>query len=109
MRMDLASAVCEAIHSLRVLEFDYKGKHRVVHPYLHGRTSPGTESLRAIQVGGETSRRIDSGKLWSLSDIQNLRIAPAIFVPDDPKYNPDDSAFVQIHCRVPRRALGPRG
>jgi hypothetical protein len=32
--------------------------------------------------------------------IQNLRVATQTFVPDDPDYNPDDSALFEIHCCV---------
>lgn len=103
------ASICEAIDSQRVLEFDYHGRHRVVQPYLHGTTKPGQRALRAIQVGGQSrSKSFGSGKLWDLALIQNLRLTTTSFVPDDPDYNPNDSAFAEIHCRVPRLAPGPR-
>ena len=95
--------ICEAIHSLLVIEFDYEQRHRVVQPYLHGKTRPGKEALRAIQVSGQSrSGHFGAGKVWELAKIRNLRLTTMPFVPDDPHYNPDDSAFVEIHCRVPR-------
>jgi hypothetical protein len=63
------------------------------------------EAVRAIQVGGRSrSRQVHSGKLWDLPKIRNLRVTATHFVADDPDYNPDDSAFAAIHCRVTRLA-----
>jgi hypothetical protein len=102
------SPICKAIRTLVVLEFDYNRRHRIVQPYLHGTSTPGRESLRAIQVGGQSrSRSFGSGKLWDVALIQKLRLTTTSFVPDDPDYNPNDSAFADIHCRVPRLATGP--
>jgi hypothetical protein len=98
--------ICEAIASQRILVFDYAGHHRVVQPYCHGFTSSGAESLRAIQVkGGSRSGNQGDGKLWTIAMMQNLRMTLETFVADDPVYNPDDSAMVEIHCRV---ALAPQ-
>jgi hypothetical protein len=96
--------ICEAIGAQRMLEFDYGGSHRVVQPYCHGFTRKGAETLRAVEVNSESSdsrsggRRF--GKLWTVAKMQNLRVASQTFVPDDPDYNPDDSALLEIHCCV---------
>ena len=42
------AVVCRAIRELRVLEFVYYGKRRVVEPYCHGVTHKGDDSLRAV-------------------------------------------------------------
>jgi len=58
------SLICDAIRHRALLEFDYDGLHRIVQPYCHGTTGTGRESLRAIQIGGESrGRLITSGKL----------------------------------------------
>jgi hypothetical protein len=94
--------VCEAIRNLVLLEFDYDDRHRVVAPYCHGFTANG-EVLRAIQVGGESrSHGMGFGKLWLLDKIVNLRLTSEPFVPNDPHYNPNDSAMTRIHCRAQR-------
>ena len=99
------SGLCEAIEALLVLEFEYEGLPRVVCPYLHGRKPTGVESLRAIQVGGRSrSGHFGHGKLWDLPKIEKLRLTTTKFFPDDPLYNPNDSAFAEIHCRVRRFA-----
>ena len=93
--------ICDAIGSQRMLEFDYGGRHRVVQPYCHGFTRRGAETLRAVQVNADSpSGGRLYGKLWTVAKMQNLRVAASIFHADDPDYNPNDSAFVEIHCRV---------
>jgi len=98
---ELELKVCEAIGSQQMLEFDYGGYHRVVQPYCHGFTRKGAESLRAVQVNAD--RRADGsgfGKLWTVAKMQNLHVAVETFDPDDPDYNPNDTAMSEIHCRV---------
>jgi hypothetical protein len=93
--------ICEAIQRRLLLEFDYDGLHRVVQPYAHGRSTAGREVLRAIQVGGQSrSARIASGKLWSVEKLTRPRLSEQKFVPDDPNYNPNDTALKTIHCRI---------
>jgi hypothetical protein len=89
--------ICEAIGDRRLLEFDYDGLHRVVQPYCHGFTRKGAETLRAVQVGSGGRR---FGKLWTVAKMQNLRVAAETFDADDPDYNPNDTALVEIHCSV---------
>jgi hypothetical protein len=79
--------ICEAIAGHRLLVFEYNGVRRVVQPYCHGFTRTGAETLRAVEV-----------KLWTVSKIQNLHLTTEPFAPDDPDYNPNDSAMEQIHC-----------
>ncbi|HEX6737826.1 MAG TPA: hypothetical protein VF310_06135 [Vicinamibacteria bacterium] len=100
MREDL----CEAIRSLRVVEFDYgPGGRRIVHPYCHGVTATGAESLRAVQVAGSSRPGgLGFGKLWTIAKMANVVVRDESFDPDDPDYNPDDTAMVEIHCRVER-------
>ena len=93
--------ICDAIRARRVLEFDYSGLHRVVHPYCHGTSSTGFETLRAVQVGGQSnSPPLTTGKLWTVHKMSNLRVLDKTFTPDDPHYQPDDSAMATIHCRI---------
>ena len=93
--------ICDAIVAQRMLEFDYDGHHRVVQPYCHGFTRKGAETLRAVQVNSDSrSGGGGFGKLWTVAKMQNLRVAAEIFDADDPDYNPDDTALLEIHCRV---------
>ncbi|HKE95892.1 MAG TPA: hypothetical protein VKB34_16410 [Povalibacter sp.] len=93
--------ICEAIRRKTLLEFRYHDLPRVVAPYCHGTSSRGVELLRAVQVrGSSTSGGFGFGKLWTVGDMVNARLTTEPFVPDDPDYNPDDSAMATIHCRV---------
>lgn len=95
------SPICQAIRSRCLLEFDYDGRHRVVQPYCHGRNKRGREALRAIQIGGDSrSGGLGFGKLWLVDKMQAVRATDRPFAPDDPDYNPEDSAVVEVHCRI---------
>lgn len=99
----MRDTICAAIQNHELLEFEYDGLHRVVQPYCHGTTANG-EALRAVQVAGQSrSRRMGSGKLWMLEKMLDVRRSAQRFVPDDPDYNPNDSAMKSIHCNVQRR------
>jgi len=97
----LALEICDAIAGRQMLEFDYDGFHRVVHPYCHGFSRKGAETLRAVQVnsGGRSGGR-GYGKLWTVAKMQNLRVVAQTFDTDDPDYNPNDTALLEIHCSV---------
>jgi hypothetical protein len=93
--------LCEAIRKRALLEFRYRGRLRVVAPYCCGMSTRGADVLRAIQVRGESaSGGMGFGKLWFVSDIETPRILNEAFVPDDPDYNPHDSAMSHIYCRI---------
>ena len=99
--MRVCDVICQAIEKRRLLEFVYGGRWRVVVPYCHGSNRLGMETLRAVQVGGSsTSGGFGFGKLWTVSEMSNLQATEEAFVPDDPDYNPNDSAMARIHCRV---------
>jgi hypothetical protein len=89
--------ICDAISRRCLIAFDYDGIRRVAQPYCHGFTRSGAETMRAVEVGG---RGRAFGKLWTVAKMQNLRLSSDRFAPDDPDYNPDDSALAEIHCRV---------
>lgn len=96
-----SALICQAIQQRRKLVFDYNGLRRVVAPYCYGISSRDTEVLRAIQVGGgSSSRGYGFGKLWTVSEMSKLELAEEHFVPDDPNYNPNDSAMKRIICRI---------
>ena len=93
--------LCKAIHDRCLLEFNYKGLHRVVAPYCHGISTRGSEVMRAVQLRGESSSGgFGYGKLWTVAEMTDVRVSSEKFVPDDPDYNPDDSNMREIHCRI---------
>ena len=93
--------LCRAIRTRAVVAFEYDGLRRVVQPYCHGTTRKGQETLRAVQIAGESrSGALGYGKLWTVAKIEGLWITGESFVPDDPEYNPEDAALATIHCRI---------
>ena len=109
--MDLIDVVpiCRAIRGRRLLRFEHAGLERVVAPYCTGISHKNNSVLRAIQVSGaSTSNKFNFGKLWAISQMKNPAVLDEEFVPDDPNYNPDDSAMKLILCRLERRAH-PKG
>ena len=101
IRQPPTSIICDAIRKRALLEFSYHGRLRVVAPYCHGISTRDTEVLRGIQMGGSSSSKgLGFGKLWAIADMIDPRILDETFTPDDPHYNPNDSAMKQIHCRV---------
>jgi hypothetical protein len=93
--------ICVAIRSRALLEFKYKGGYRVVQPYCHGISTKDVEVLRGAQVRGfSNSGGYGFGKLWTVEDMENVRVLDETFTPDDPTYNPNDKAMKQIHCRI---------
>lgn len=93
--------ICEAIRRRHLLQFDYHGLQRIVAPYCHGISTRGVAVLRAVQVrGASSSGGFGFGKLWALADIERPLVLDESFAPDDPHYNPDDSAMSSIHCRI---------
>lgn len=97
LRVDLHPQICEALRAHRRLRFVYDGVERIVEPYCHGRSGKGSELLRAIQVGDSKKRGF--GKLWTISKMEGIELGEP-FDPNDPNYNPDDSALAIIHCRI---------
>jgi hypothetical protein len=97
LHADLHPLICQAIRARRRLSFEYDGLLRIVEPYCHGRSSKGSELLRAVEVKG--ARNTGFGKLWTVSKLLQIELGDA-FDANDPNYNPDDSAMAFIHCRV---------
>ena len=57
--------------------------------------------LRAVQTGGASSSGgYGFGKLWSVSEMTRVELSEEHFAPNDPKYNPNDSAMKRVICRV---------
>ena len=100
--MNPPALICEAIRRRALLEFRYHGRLRVVAPYCFGVSTRDSDVLRAIQVRGDSASggARGFGKLWTVSEMVDLKRLDEHFTPDDPHYNPDDSAMKRIHCRI---------
>ena len=99
--MPQENVLCEAIRGRRLLGFQYHGRARVVAPYCYGVSRRGAEVLRAIQVRGDSaSGGMGFGKLWMVSEMLGLTLLEESFTPNDPNYNPQDSAMSRIYCSI---------
>lgn len=93
------ATITEAIRRRVLLQFIYNGQLRIVAPYCFGVSAPGNDVLRAIEVRGSGASNA-MGKLWKVSQMADLRLLDETFSPNDPNYNPNDSAMKQIYARV---------
>jgi len=99
--MSNVELICEAIRNRALLRFRYRNRLRVVAPYCCGVSTRGADVLRAVQVRGESaSGGLGCGKLWTVAEIVGLKMLDEAFAPDDPNYNPQDSAMIRIYCRI---------
>jgi hypothetical protein len=96
--------ICEAISGRKIIEFQYHEKARAVEPYVCGINIKGSYQMRAFQVGGSSA---SSGKLgwriFDLAEMADLKITDTDFsgwAGDRRLYNPQDTAFKQIFCRI---------
>jgi len=103
-------AVCAAIASRRVVEFDYRGHHRVVEPHAHGRGPTNKELLRGFQIGGTSASGPLGWKLFDMDAVFDLRLREERFAPR-PDFRTDDPSMHPVHCCVSTLAgaAHPRG
>jgi hypothetical protein len=98
---DPHSSIVDAINRRVLLQFRYHGRLRTVEPYCFGVSTTGRDVLRAIEIGGRgSSNAVSFGKLWTLSEMSDVRVLEQTFTPDDPNYNPNDKGMTRIYCRV---------
>lgn len=93
--------ICEAIAERRLLMFGYGDAVRVVEPHLYGVNTAGHEALSAWVRAGYS--RTDPGGGWRMyltDELRNLQALPEIFTGSRPGYNPDDSHFLEVFCRL---------
>ncbi len=104
--MPINPAICDAIASMRIVEFDYtdaRGNqhHRVVEPYAHGRTAQGQDALRGYQIGGTSEAgEIPAWRLFLVDRMVNLRVMNTPFSGDAPGYARGESVLSSIYCMV---------
>jgi len=92
--------LCNAIKNRQQISMHYKGKVRIIDPYLIGITKAGNETLRAYQTGGYSeSGGLPAWRLFDLRYISGIEILDKSFE-IHPQYNPNDKGMVQISCRV---------
>jgi predicted DNA-binding transcriptional regulator YafY len=103
--MTLEPRICEAINSMKVIEFDYADKvgnihHRIVEPYAHGVTRRGKDALRGYQIGGTSESEVPGWKLFVVERMIGLIITGRTFTGTAPDYALGDKDLSPIYCRV---------
>ena len=78
----------DAIRDRRVVEIDYRGSSRIVHPHAVYRSSSGTLCLDALQVSGESrSGNLPGWRVFKLMQVVDVRVLDATFE-RQPDYEP---------------------
>lgn len=95
--------ICDALRARRLLRFWYKdhATPTVVEPYTFGEFPNRHGMLSAWLVSGETKDPVPP--LWRLyreDEIDRLEILPESFANNRDGYNPNDSRFQFIRCRL---------
>lgn len=98
-----APIICDALRRRRHLRFWYKNHPTatVVEPYTYGENSAGHNALSAWLVSGETHDV--QPPLWRFyleSEMTRVEVLPDVFAANRTGYNPNDSRFKVIRCRV---------
>lgn len=93
--------VCDAINGRQVIEFDYDGHHRIVHPAAAGpHATTGNPVLRGYQVGGTSSTRpVPLWDLFLIEKIENPVVRSETFSADPPSYQKGDK-HINVQCEL---------
>lgn len=98
--------ICEAIATRKIVAFQYHDKPRTVEPYVCGINVKDSVQMRALQVGGRSGSNAKLGwRIFDLAEMDGLKITETDFsgwAGDRRLYNPNDTAFKQIFCRIMR-------
>jgi|SRR4029077_1934584 hypothetical protein len=94
-------AICKAIGTKAILQFEYHGTLRTIEPQSHGISSAGNEVVRAVQTHPHAQFGTSiEGKLFEVSKMSGLKETGAHFIAPGPHYNPDDKGMVYVHCHL---------
>lgn len=93
--------IIDAIKSMKLLEFNYQGFHRIVEPHTYGVFSNGNELLVAYQISGKSSsRRVPFWSSFLIDDMEDISILDEKFREPRNDYKKGDKRFHQIYCEL---------
>jgi hypothetical protein len=98
-----SSLICDALNQRRLLRFRYKDHTTTttVEPYTYGENKAGNTVLSAWLVAGEThDNKPPFWRLYRESEMHNVEVLSEAFSQNRVGYNPNDSGFQVIRCRV---------
>lgn len=93
------NTICRAINEIRVVEFYYDGKPRVVEPHCHGITTAGNNGLRAYQIYGYSSSGKMGWKMFDLSKVTAIKLSGR-FHGARPGFKKNDRGMSRIYCEL---------
>ncbi len=99
----LNNVLCEAITSLRRVEFYYDGKYKIVEPHTLGTNMKANSVLSGYQVRGDSSRNFPDWGEYLIAKIDNLSIIAETFTPrliEGYKRGHDNTIFLSIICEA---------
>ncbi len=100
--MNNENIIIRAIQMKRVISFFYKEGNRTVEPFLIGyHKDTGNLTLRAYFIEGHSkSGRYNTWKLYTVEDIEDIRLLDESFSGRRENYNPEDKMMSSIVAKV---------
>ncbi len=94
--------IVEAIEKKKTISFYYKEGERIVEPFLLGYLSTTDNlTLRAYFIDGYSkSGKFNSWKLYTVSEMEDIRIMDSSFSGLREYYNPEDKAMSTIISKI---------
>jgi len=89
--------ICTAIGARRRLSFIYHERLRVAEPQCYGISTAGKEALRVHLIKGISTER---EPLFTVAEMQALKMLDQTFTKPGPNYKKNDSAMKIIFCEL---------
>lgn len=97
----MLTAICDAIHTRRLLMFAYGDSVRVVEPHLYGVNSAGHEALRAwLRPGLSRSDPRGGWRMHLAAEMRELQVLDERFAGRRAGSVPDDGQMRYVHCQL---------
>ena len=95
----MSDVICQAIRERRLLSVQYKGRERIVEPYLLFESKAGDLVLHGWQVDGawENTPPPDWSNL-KLADVSSVRSLDRTYAHPRPDYDPSSPRFHRVIC-----------
>ncbi len=92
--------LCRAITDKYLVQFKYDGRSRIVEPFCCGIGNAENYVLRGFQIRGSDKTKPLCWRLYELAEMSQLSITQHNFNGKWEEYNSQDSAMIEIFCRI---------
>jgi hypothetical protein len=89
--------LCIAIRGRRRISFVYHGRERVAEPQCYGISTAGKEALRVFLIQGRSGQ---PEPLFTVAEMEGLKLLQQTFAKPGPNYKQGDSAMKHIFCEL---------